>query len=58
MRYHWIRDQVKLGFFKATWKVGKLNLVDFFTKAHPWIYVHMTEADISNTRSEDALIDK
>jgi len=35
MRYHWIRDQVKQKKFKVTWKAGKLNLADFFTKAHP-----------------------
>ena len=50
MRYHWIRDQVKLRVFKITWKAGKFNLADFFTnKAHPvkhhldirWKYVLM-----------------
>ena len=35
MRYHWIRDQVKLRVFKITWKAGKFNLADFCTKAHP-----------------------
>ena len=35
MRYHWIRDQVKLGIFKVTWKEVKQNLADFFTKTHP-----------------------
>ena len=35
IRYHWIRDQVKQQKFKVTWKAGKLNLADFFTKAHP-----------------------
>jgi hypothetical protein len=35
MRYHWIRDQVKQSKFKITWKSGKANLADFFTKAHP-----------------------
>ncbi len=43
MRYsHWIRDQVKLRVFRITWKAGKFNLADFFTKAHPfniiWIF--------------------
>ena len=49
MRYHWIRDQVKLRVFNIIWKPGKLNLADFFTKAHPvkhhleirWKYVLM-----------------
>jgi hypothetical protein len=66
MRYHWIRDQVKLGIFKVTWKAGKLNLADFFTKAHPvkhhlqirWKYVHMSEDAIGISRSEGVLIDQ
>ena len=60
MRYHWIRDQVKLGVFKVTWKPGKLNLADFFTKAHPvhhhksirWKYV-LVEPQNCNANSED-----
>jgi len=35
MRYHWLRDQVNQKKFRVTWKAGKLNLADFFTKAHP-----------------------
>ena len=35
MRYHWIRDQVKINNFSVTWKPGVDNLADFFTKAHP-----------------------
>jgi hypothetical protein len=35
MRYHWIRDQVHQKKLRVTWKAGKLNLADFFTKAHP-----------------------
>ncbi len=65
MRYHWIRDQVKLKVFKVTWKAGKLNLADFFTKAHPvkhhheirWKYVHMEEND-NISRSKGVLIDQ
>ena len=53
MRYYWIRDQVKLGVFKVTTKAGKLNLADFFTKAHPvhhhksirWKYVVVEKED-------------
>ena len=60
MRYHWIRDQVKLGVFKVTWKPGKLNLADFFTKAHPvhhhksirWKYV-LVEPQNCSANSED-----
>jgi hypothetical protein len=65
MRYHWIRDQVKLKVFKVVWKAGKLNLADFFTKAHPvkhhheirWKYVHMEEND-NISRSKGVLIDQ
>ena len=35
MRYHWLRDQVHQKKLKVIWKAGKLNLADFFTKAHP-----------------------
>ena len=53
MRYHWIRDQVKLGVFKVTWRPGKFNFADFFTKAHPvhhhksirWKYVLVEPKD-------------
>ena len=63
MRYHWIRDQVKLRVFKMTWKAGILNLADFFTnKAHPvkhhldirWKYVLMEKHNIAS--SEGVLI--
>ena len=57
MRYHWIRDQVKLLVFKVIWKPGKLNLADFFTKAHPvkhhleirWKYVLMSKPNIPSS---------
>jgi hypothetical protein len=63
MRYHWIRDQVKLRVFKITWKAGKFNLADFFTKAHPvkhhmnirWKYVLM-EKRSNITSSEGVLV--
>jgi hypothetical protein len=35
MRYHWLRDQVRLGNFSIIWEAGKSNLADLFTKAHP-----------------------
>ena len=61
MRYHWIRDQVKMNVFKITWKAGKLNLADFFTKAHPvkhhsdirWKYVLMRKC---NTASSEGVL--
>jgi hypothetical protein len=61
MRYHWIRDQVKMKVFKITWKAGKLNLADYFTKAHPvkhhvnirWKYVLMQR---SNTASSEGVL--
>ena len=57
MRYHWIRDQVKLRVLKKNWKAGKLNLADFFTKAHPvkhhleirWKYVLMARTNIPSS---------
>ena len=63
MRYHWIRDQVKLRVFKITWKAGKFNLADFFTKTHPvkhhmnirWKYVLM-EKRSNITSSEGVLV--
>ena len=47
MRYHWIRDQVKQKVFKVTWKAGKLNLADFFTKAHPVKHHYQTSKVIT-----------
>jgi hypothetical protein len=35
MRYHWIRDQVLRKQFNIIWQPGRINLADFFTKAHP-----------------------
>ena len=64
MRYHWIRDQVKMKVFKITWKAGKLNLADYFTKAHPvkhhvnirWKYVLMQRSNTAS--SEGVLLDE
>jgi hypothetical protein len=64
MRYHWIRDQVKMKVFKITWKAGKLNLADFFTKAHPvkhhvdirWKYVLVKRSNTAS--SEGVLLDE
>lgn len=35
MRFHWIRDQIKLNHFSVHWIPGTLNYADFFTKALP-----------------------
>ena len=35
MRYNWIKDRVKQGYFDVVWAPGKSNLADFFTKVHP-----------------------
>jgi hypothetical protein len=35
MRYHWIRDRVRLGEFLVQWKPGSENRADFFTKHLP-----------------------
>ena len=34
MRYHWIRDRVQQGQFKAHWERNLYNLADYFTKKH------------------------
>ncbi len=57
MCYHLIRDKVKLRVFKVTWKAGKLNLADFFIKAHPvkhhsairWKYVLMARTNLPSS---------
>jgi hypothetical protein len=35
MRYHWLRDRVRLGELNLVWQKGADNLADFFTKALP-----------------------
>ena len=35
MRYHWIRERVRLGHFRVYWRPGLENLGDYFTKPHP-----------------------
>ena len=35
MRYHWIRDRVRLEEFSVQWPPGNLNYADFFTKHLP-----------------------
>jgi hypothetical protein len=39
MRFHWVRDRVRQGHFTVTWKPGKVNLADFFTKPLA-VYMH------------------
>ena len=34
MRYHWVRDCIVQGQFKVTWKPGKENMADYYTKHH------------------------
>ena len=34
MRYHWIRDRIKLGQFNVQWRKGTYNLADYFTKPY------------------------
>ena len=34
MRYHWLRDRVRLGHFEIAWRRGEFNLADFFTKPY------------------------
>jgi hypothetical protein len=35
MRYHWIRDRVKLQDFKIVWRPGSESLADYLTKTQP-----------------------
>jgi hypothetical protein len=39
MRFHWVRDRVRQGHFTVSWRPGKVNLADFFTKPLA-VYVH------------------
>jgi hypothetical protein len=34
MHFHWIRDRIRQGHFRAGWRDGKYNLADYFTKDH------------------------
>jgi hypothetical protein len=34
MRFHWIRDRICQGHFRAQWKESKYNLADYLTKDH------------------------
>jgi hypothetical protein len=35
MRYHWVRDRIRLGHIHVYWRKGADNLADFYTKALP-----------------------
>ena len=35
MRFHWVRERVRLGHFHVYWRPGCENLADYFTKTHP-----------------------
>jgi hypothetical protein len=39
MRFHWIRDRIRQGHFRVSWRKGENNLADFFTKALP-VHTH------------------
>ena len=54
MRYHWLRDQVRLGNFKIIWEAGKSNLADLFTKAHP-AHHHLQMIDTYSILEEGVL---
>ena len=41
MRFHWVRDRVRVGHFTIKWIKGIDNLADFFTKALP-VHEHQT----------------
>ena len=54
MRYHWIRDQVRLGHFTVIWQPGKFNLADLFTKAHP-VHHHLAMIETYSIIEEGVL---
>ena len=54
MRYHWLRDQVRLGNFSIIWEAGKCNLADLFTKAHP-VHHHLDMIDTYSIIEEGVL---
>jgi hypothetical protein len=54
MRYHWIRDQVRLGNFTIIWQPGAINLADLFTKAHP-VHHHLDMIDTYSIIEEGVL---
>jgi hypothetical protein len=56
MRYHWIRDQVKLKNFKVDWRPGNENLADFFTKAHPVNY-HLKMMNIYTVTDQEGVLE-
>ena len=35
MRYHWLRDRVKIGDYAVKWRRNTKSLADFFTKTLP-----------------------
>jgi hypothetical protein len=35
MRFHWLRDHEAQGQLRISWRPGKTNLADYFTKHHP-----------------------
>ena len=35
MRYHWTQDKVAQRTYSVTWKEGKDNAADYFSKSHP-----------------------
>ena len=56
MRYHWIRDQVKLNHFTVTWERGLDNLADFFTKAHP-VHHHLKMMEMYLVTDEKGVLE-
>ena len=54
MRYHWIRDQVRLGYFTIVWQPGKINLADLFAKAHP-VHHHLKMIETYSILEEGVL---
>ena len=56
MCYHWMRDQVKLKFFKINWRPSNENLADFFTKAHP-VNHHLKMMNIYTVTDQEGVLE-
>ena len=56
MRYHWMRDQVKLKNFKVNWRPGNENLADFFTKSHP-VNHHLKMMNIYTVTNQEGVLE-
>jgi hypothetical protein len=51
MRFHWLRNREAQGQFQIYWQLGKLNIVDYFTKHHsPLHHVNVRSKFLSKVK--------